>query len=178
MADDSDAHAGLSPPYRSGREPSGPACDGPRCAELVADERRGCMVGRLWLRVRYAETDRMGIVYNGHYLTWFEVGRTELMRCAGFPYRSVEERGINLPLVEASLRLRAPVCYDDVIAIETWISRVRSRAIVFSYCVYHEEQPVAEGSTTHACVAAQDNRTVAMPAWLAERVATLLEIAS
>lgn len=169
--------AGAQPPKEPAAREDPVGGSGPRCTELVADSERNCMVGKLLLRVRYAETDRMGIVYNGHYLTWFEVGRTELMRSAGFPYRAVEERGINLPLIEATLRLRAPVGYDDVITVETWIGQVRSRVIVFSYVVYHDGRPVAEGTTTHACVDRATNHTVAMPAWLGEEIARLMRLA-
>jgi len=179
MAHGDSSKTGLPPPERPGRQTGAQAAGGePRVAELVADARRNCMVGRLLLRVRYAETDRMGIAYNGHYLTWFEVGRTELMRSAGFPYRSVEERGINLPLVEATLRLRAPVGYDDVITIKTWIAQLRSRVIVFSYVIYHDGRSVAEGTTTHACVDAKTNRAVAMPVWLGEQVDRLRRVSS
>ena len=70
----------------------------PRSPEFRRDEVRHRQVGRITVRVRYAETDRMGIAYNAHYLTWFEIGRTEFMRSAGFPYRDMEARGLNLPL--------------------------------------------------------------------------------
>ena len=128
-------------------------------------------MGATWdhpLRVRYAETDQMGWVYHSHYLTWFEIGRTEYMRSLGNPYRSVEERGYQLPLVEASLRLRASIQYDDVIVVETWIERLRSRTVTFRYRLLHGEVVAAEGSTIHACVRAVDGRSAALPEWLRE----------
>lgn len=133
-------------------------------------ERWAC---RFPMRVRYAETDRMGIAYNAHYLTWFEVGRTEFMRCSGLSYRAVEERGMNLPLVEATLRLRAPVLYDDVIEIETHIEKLRSRAIVFGYAILANENLRAEGTTTHACMDARTKEAVSFPAWLRDHLADL-----
>ena len=133
---------------------------------LKFDQERGCHVGRLTLRVRYAESDQMGIVYNAHYLTWFEIGRTEWMRSSGISYRAVEERGFNLPLVEATFRLRASIRYDDLITVETWIARLRSRMIVFSYRIVSGTTVVAEGSTDHVCVRASDRRSVAFPGWL------------
>jgi acyl-CoA thioester hydrolase len=140
----------------------------PRSPELAWDAARDCRVGRVTLRIRYSETDRIGFVYNAHYLTWFEIGRTEYMRSLGTPYRTVEERGYQLPLVEASLRLRASIQYDDVIVVETWIEQVRSRTITFRYRLVHDEVAAAEGSTIHACVRAADGRSVALPPWLRE----------
>jgi acyl-CoA thioester hydrolase len=133
---------------------------------IAWDETRGRPVGRVRLRVRYAESDRMGVVFNAHYLTWFEVGRTELMRAGGMPYRQVEERGILLPLVEATLKLRRPIRYDDPILIETWVRELRSRTILFSYNILLDGALIAEGATTHACTRSADGRAVAFPDWL------------
>ena len=140
---------------------------------LVWDPVHRRQVCRLHLRVRYAETDRMGIAYNAHYLAWFEVGRTELMRCSGMSYLSVEERGLNLPLIEAALRLRAPIRYDDMIEIEARVERIRSRAIIFGYAIRRGDEAMAEGTTTHACVDARRNEAVTLPAWLREHLARL-----
>jgi acyl-CoA thioester hydrolase len=142
---------------------------------IAHDPQRGRHVGRVTLRVRYAESDRMGIVYNAHYLTWFEIGRTELMRSAKTPYRSVEEAGLQLPLVEAALRLRSPVRYDDVIEIETWVEELRSRLITFRYRILHQSALIAEGNTIHACVRARDGRAVAFPEWLREAIGRLID---
>lgn len=141
--------------------------------EMTRDAERGGALGRVTLRVRYAETDRMGVVFNAHYLTWFEIGRTELLRSAGTPYRSVEERGYNLPLVEASLRLNRPIRYDDQIVIETRIDQIRSRSICFSYKVLCNDQKAAEGATKHACVRAADGRSASFPEWLASEIRKL-----
>jgi acyl-CoA thioester hydrolase len=138
------------------------------------DAARGRQIGCVRLRVRYAESDRMGIVYNAHYLTWFEIGRTELMRSSGAPYRTVEEAGYQLPLVDASLRLRAPVHYDDVIDIETWVEELRSRTVVFAYRILHGSTRVAEGTTIHACVRAADSRAAAFPDWLRGSIEQLM----
>lgn len=143
--------------------------------EMTRDPERGRALGRVMLRVRYAETDRMGVVFNAHYLTWFEIGRTELLRSAGTPYRSVEERGLNLPLIEASLRLNRPIRYDDPIVVETWIDQLRSRAICFSYRILCNGRTAAEGATTHACVRAEDGRSVIFPAWLADEIRKLID---
>ncbi len=133
---------------------------------LIEDPQRG-RVGIVRLRVRYAETDRMGIVYNAHYLTWFEVGRTEFMRALGTPYRVIEERGYNLPMVEAHLRIRQPLRYDDLLVVLTWLGRLRSRVVEFRYEIRDQaERVVATGSTTHASVESSSGKTVVVPDWL------------
>jgi acyl-CoA thioester hydrolase len=87
------------------------------------------------LRVRYGETDQMGIVYHPVYLMWCEIGRTEYMRQLGMPYASLEARGTLLAVADASLRYHAPARYDDMIRIETILSDVRSRALTFDYTI-------------------------------------------
>ena len=78
------------------------------------------------LRVRYEETDQMGVVYHANYLTWFEIGRTELIRALGYPYRKIEEKGLLLPVTEADLKFRKPAHYDDLIGIYTRVSQSSS----------------------------------------------------
>ncbi len=85
------------------------------------------------LRVRYAETDQMGIVYHTHYLVWCEIGRTDFIRARGVPYAEIERAGVALAVAEASLRCHAPARYDDVVRIETTLTAVRSRTITFAY---------------------------------------------
>jgi len=154
------------------KQVTGPDEDGllPRSPEFSRDRTRGRYVGRTIVRVRYAETDRMGIAYNAHYLTWFEIGRTEFMRSAGFPYRQMEEGGLNLPLVEAEFCLRAAVSYDDLLVTTTWIADVRSRVISFAYEILHDEQTVADGRTRHAFVRASDGRSTTCPEWLRRKL--------
>ena len=108
------------------------------------------------LRVRYAETDQMGVVYYANYLVWFELGRVEFMRSLGFDYRQMEvEDGCILPVVEATCRYKAPARYDDVILIEAWPVILRGSLLKFAYRVIRaanarEGQLVlAEGETTH-----------------------------
>ena len=87
------------------------------------------------LRVRYAETDRMGVVYHANYLAWCEVGRTEYIRTLGESYSELEARGIMLAVSDASLRYHAPARYDDVVRIDTSVSEVRSRTVTFEYLI-------------------------------------------
>lgn len=87
------------------------------------------------LRVRYAETDRMGVVYHAEYLVWCEVGRTDFIRALGLPYAELEHRGTALAVAEATIRYHAPARYDDLIHIETTLTEVRSRAVTFEYLI-------------------------------------------
>ncbi|MBU1699790.1 MAG: acyl-CoA thioesterase [Candidatus Eisenbacteria bacterium] len=117
-------------------------------------------------RVRYAETDQMGWVYHSHYLTWFEMGRTEYMRNWGVPYRQIEEMGLQLPLVKADLRLRLPARYDDPLIVRTAVALVASRQVVFSYEVLRNDLLLATGSTAHLCLNVATGRAVSFPDWL------------
>ncbi len=87
------------------------------------------------LRVRYAETDRMGVVYYANYLVWCEVGRIELLRALGRSYAALEADGIGLAVSEARVRYLSPARFDDVVRVETTLMSVRSRAITFDYVI-------------------------------------------
>jgi acyl-CoA thioester hydrolase len=87
------------------------------------------------LRVRYAETDQMGVVYHANYLAWCEVGRTEFIRTGGMSYRQMEEAGVALAVADASMRFHAPARYDDVVRVETTLTDVRSRSVTFDYLI-------------------------------------------
>lgn len=91
------------------------------------------------IRVRYAETDRMGVAYHTHYLVWCEVGRTDFIRRLGTSYAQVEEQGILLAVAEAEIRYGASARYDDEVRIVTTLERAQSRAITFSYELFRDE---------------------------------------
>jgi acyl-CoA thioester hydrolase len=91
------------------------------------------------LRVRYGETDQMGVVYHAEYLVWCEMGRTEYMRQLGTSYADIERSGTRLVVAEASLRYHAPARYDEILRVETTLSAVRSRALTFDYLIYHAD---------------------------------------
>ncbi len=104
------------------------------------------------VRVRYAETDQMGVVYHSNHLIWFEVGRVELMREMGFSYRDMErEDGRFIAVAEVKCRYRAPVYYDEEIVIRTRLKNVRESVVVFSYELVRADTNtlLAEGETTH-----------------------------
>ena len=103
-------------------------------------------------RVRYSETDQMGIVYHANYLVWFEVGRSELFRELNLPYTQFEKQGLGLAVIEASCRYRKPATYDDELVIITEVGHMSARGASFSYRVYREETLLAEGKTVHVFV--------------------------
>jgi len=104
------------------------------------------------LRVRYAETDQMGIVYHSNHLVWFEIGRVELMRQLGFTYRDMErEDGRFIAVAEVKCRYRAPVRYDDEVVIRTRLKTIRDSVVNFAYELVRADNGalLAEGETTH-----------------------------
>jgi acyl-CoA thioester hydrolase len=104
------------------------------------------------LRVRYAETDQMGVVYHSNHLIWFEVGRVELMRQLGFSYRDMEhDDGCFIAVAEVKCRYRAPVRYDDEVVVRTWLKGVRESVVQFTYELVRADNGalLAEGETTH-----------------------------
>jgi acyl-CoA thioester hydrolase len=117
------------------------------------------------IRVRYAETDQMSVVYYSNYLVWFEIGRVELMRSLGLAYSQLEEvHGCILPVAEARCRYRASARYDDQIQIETEPAMVRASLVKFAYKIWRkangveERKLLAEGETTHMVCDKQMNR--------------------
>ena len=111
------------------------------------DSRNGFHITEI--RVRYAETDKMGLAYNGHYLTWFEVGRTELMRSQGITYKETEQSGIRLPLVEAGIKYLQPIQYDDVITIKSCIGRKPGLRVRINYEIWRDNCKLSTGFTEH-----------------------------
>lgn len=133
-------------------------------------------VGPIWehtfqIRVRYADTDKMGIVYNGNYLRFFEIGRTELMRSCGIPYKDLESHGFFLPLLEAKVEWKGTARYDDLLDIVTRFNpnEIASR-IRFEYRVLHEGKEIAVGYTTHTFVRADGFRAVRPPKFFLDKL--------
>ena len=106
------------------------------------------------VRVRYAETDQMGVAWHGEYLAWFEVGRTDLLRGCGCTYRELEAQGLRLPVIEVQARYLLPALYDDVLEIHTRLTGVGGARVSFDYEVRREgtDGPLATGSTSHAAI--------------------------
>src|SRR5437762_6173342 len=99
------------------------------------------------------DTDAMGIAYHANYLRWFEVGRTELVRATGLPYKQMAELGLGLPVVEARLRYRVSARYDDVLSIETEVKELGRATVTFAYRIVRgaDGAVLCEGETGHAC---------------------------
>ena len=115
------------------------------------------------LRVRYAETDQMGVVYYANYLIWFELGRVELLRQLGFDYKRMEvEDDCWIPVVEATCRYKSPARYDDELAVQTEVASIRGVVVKFRYRIVRaaDGQLLAEGETTHVVT---DNRMQKRP---------------
>ena len=133
-------------------------------------------VGEARIRVRYQETDQMGVVYHANYLVWFEVGRVELMRQMGLSYKDMErEEQCGIAVVEASARYRAPAKYDDELFVRTWLTAVRGPVIKFAYAVVRAADDVilCEGHTVHVAVD-KDMKKCMLPNRYAKRFAEFL----
>jgi acyl-CoA thioester hydrolase len=106
------------------------------------------------VRVRYAETDQMGIAHHAEYFAWFEVGRTDLLRECGMTYRELEADGLRLPVIEATARYLRPAFYDDVLEVRTEVKALGGARVGFAYEVRRDgtDGPLATGATEHAAV--------------------------
>lgn len=124
------------------------------------------------VRVRYAETDQMGVVYHSNYLVWCEIGRTEYIRAHGMPYRAMEETGTSLAVAEATVRYHAPARYDDVVRVTTTLASVRSRALTFDYEITHAENGTRLATASTMLVSlSPGGRVTPLPAEFLERLA-------
>lgn len=124
-------------------------------------------------RVRYPETDRMGVAHHTHHLVWFELGRTELMREAGCAYGALEDgEGVFFPVVEAGAAYVSPARYDETLRITTRLVSVKGVRVRFEYHVAREStgETVSTGFTVHACVG-RDGRPIRLPEALRRRLA-------
>ena len=117
------------------------------------------------IRVRYAETDKMGIVHHSNFLVWFETGRSDFCRARGFSYKEMEEDGALMVVAETYIRYKAPAYYEDVLIIRLKIDEVRSRSIRFVYEIIRpdDDSMIAEGETLHL-VTDSNNKIRQIPA--------------
>lgn len=126
------------------------------------------------LRVRYGETDQMGIVHHVNYLHYFEVARTELLRECGFSYKSIEEKGYLLVVTESQCRYLKPARYDDELRVETWLSLLGNVRIHFQYRILRGEEVLAKGYTKLGCISPERVPT-AIPEELREKMKPYVE---
>ncbi|MCE5267857.1 MAG: acyl-CoA thioesterase [Planctomycetaceae bacterium] len=119
------------------------------------------------LRVRYQETDAMGFLHHANYFTYFEIGRTELLRAAGGNYRQMEADGLLIVVVKAECRFRRPARYDDVLRLRTTIVRVTTAKIEHRYELFRDQELLATGLTTLAVID-RSGRVQLVPEWMRE----------
>ena len=124
--------------------------------------------GETKIRVRYAETDRMGLLHHANYLIYFEQARTELLRGLGLSYKDMEDQGFFLVIANCEVKFKSPAKYDDVLTIKTTVARTTPVRIEHHYAVSCEGRAVAEGKTTLACVD-RAGKLQALPEWFQER---------
>jgi acyl-CoA thioester hydrolase len=122
------------------------------------------------IRVRYAETDAMGVVHHAAYVPWFEVGRVQLLRAAGCPYTEIEARGLLVVLSDLVVRYRFPARFDDEITVHTTLTTLKRRQLAFHYVgmLTATQQVLVEAQTSHIVVQRATMRTTTLPVDLAE----------
>lgn len=131
-------------------------------------------MNKLQIRISYADTDKMGVVYYANYLVFFERGRTELLRDAGISYENVETRGFYFPVIHCECDYLAPARYDDIVDVETRLIKITAASITCSYEIKREGKILARGSTKHPFVN-KDAKPVGFPDDIREKLENALE---
>src|SRR5438874_5119123 len=124
--------------------------------------------GEVAIRVRYAETDRMGLLHHANYLVYFEQARTELLRSLGLTYKDMEDQGFLLVVTKVEVHFRRPAKYDDLLTVRTAVTKTTMVRIDHRYEVFCEGQLLADGSSTLACVD-REGRPQLLPEFLREK---------
>ena len=126
------------------------------------------MIAATSIRVRYKDTDCMGVVYYGNYLTYFEVGRVEYLRQAGMTIAEINDR-VFMPVAEAAVKYHQPARLDERLDVRCWISERKRASFLFQYDIRHAEsgEVIATGHTRHACWHPESQRMIGIPEWLA-----------
>jgi acyl-CoA thioester hydrolase len=123
------------------------------------------------LRIRYGETDQMGIVYHGNYAQYFEIGRTEWLRNLGITYKQMEEEGIKLPVISLVVNFKKSVGYDDVITVKTALKKMPTASIEFDYEIENEKgEIVTTGNTVLAFIDIIRNRPTRCPQHILDKL--------
>ncbi|WP_028782894.1 acyl-CoA thioesterase [Thalassobacillus devorans] len=122
------------------------------------------------IRVRYQETDQMGVVYHANYLVWFELGRTDFIEALGFKYHQIEKQGVVSPVVDANIQFKKPIRYGESAYVETWLEEYDGLRITYGYKIFNEQQDLAvAGTTKHVIVKEGSFRPVSIrrsfPEW-------------
>lgn len=122
------------------------------------------------LRVRYSETDQMGYCYYGNYAQYFEVGRVEALRSVGMSYKSLEDRGVMLPVSTFEVKYLAPAKYDDLLSIETRIIEMKGARLIFEYVIQIDGKIIATGSTTLVFVSKDSMKPIQAPEYFTDLI--------
>lgn len=122
------------------------------------------------VRVRYRDTDQMGVVYHGVYLEFFETGRTEMLRDMGLPYAQIEQEGILFPVLEAYVKMRRPARYDDLLRVTATLDTTISARMRIDYQIFRDQELLVSGYTTHAFTTADGMKPVRPPKSFLRRV--------
>lgn len=126
---------------------------------------------KISFRIRYSETDQMGIVYHGNYAQYLELGRVEWLREIGFSYKDMEENGIVLPVVSIHCNFKKSAVYDDLITVETYLKKLPSVKIEFDYKIYNEnEEILVEANTVLAFMDKKTKRPIICPDYVLEKI--------
>jgi len=125
------------------------------------------------LRVRYAETDNMGVAYHGSYFVWYEVGRTELIRELGYAYQKMESDGVFMPVIEAHSQYLKPARYDDPLQLKSEITELNGIRLRIQYYLYRENVLLATGYTVHAFMD-RNGKPTRPPERLTEKIPTVM----
>jgi acyl-CoA thioester hydrolase len=125
------------------------------------------LTGETTIRVRYAETDRMGLLHHANYLVYFEQARIDLLRQMGGSYRELEDQGYLLVLVKVEVKYKAPAYFDDTLTIRTTVTRTSPVRLEHKYEVFRDGKVLAEGATTLGCVN-REGKLQPMPEWLSD----------
>lgn len=122
-------------------------------------------------RIRYSETDQMGVVYHGNYAAFLEIGRTEWMRKKGLSYKELEQNGVMLPVVSLTMNYKKPACYDDLITIKTFFKSQTGAKIEFDYEIYNEKGDLLTTAySLLAFVNKETGRPMAPPTYVSEKI--------
>ena len=133
--------------------------------DIILAAKKTMLVNETKIRVRYSETDQMGVVYHGTYLSYFEIGRTELIRQLGISYRKMEDDGIMLPVISVYCKYIGPARYDDELVIKTTLNKKPSVRIQFDYEVYNAGTKICEGNAILAFTNATTRNPMRPPKW-------------
>jgi len=129
------------------------------------------------VRVRYAETDQMGVVYHGNYAQYFEMGRVEWLRNMGVSYKWMEENGVMLPVVSLTMNYKKPARYDDLLTVKTILKSQTSVKIEFDYEIYNETNKLlTTGYSMLVFVDMKTGRPMLPPSYVSEKINSLLEV--